>query len=167
MLRLLGSQPTAKSMERLTEDRATTSYEACRMTTCHGFTVMFCNGPAKHLLNSMDEGAERILQELESVTQYAGEISHRLWSRRTVTQVLGLPELKDQPFFVHSDVMKAHALHLLDDDDDDSCDGKLVNLVVHPAVVGYGSSDGEDYKTCRVWMKAEVWLDEGINGTHS
>jgi hypothetical protein len=91
--------------------------------------------------------------------QYAGELSHRLWSRRTFFTVLPLADLKDHHFAARSELMIAHPLHRLYEDDD-QCDGWSVGVVAHPAVIGYGSSDGKDYGTGRVWMKAEVWLAE-------
>lgn len=97
--------------------------------------------------------------DLESIVQYAGELSYRLWTRRTVVRVMALPDLRNQLFKAGSDIMKAHPLHRLYEDED-RCDGWEVGVVAHPAIVAYGSSDGKDYNSGRVWMKAEVWLDE-------
>jgi hypothetical protein len=70
-----------------------------------------------------------------------------------------LPEIHRQPFKAGSDIMQAHPLHRLYEDDV-RCDGWFVGIVAHPAIVAYGSSDGKDYNNGRVWMKAEVWLDQ-------
>jgi len=56
--------------------------------------------------------------------------------------------------------MKPYGIHPFYDEEDNSYDGWLTNIVVRPAVIGFGSSDGSDYKTPRVWMKAEVVLGE-------
>ncbi len=93
--------------------------------------------------------------------QHAGELSSRLWSRRTALGVRSLRELDDEPFVARSELMKAHPLHRLYEDDD-RCNGWVVGVVTHPAVLGFGSSDGKDYSTARVWMKAEVWLTESL-----
>ncbi|KAK0721913.1 hypothetical protein B0T26DRAFT_749377 [Lasiosphaeria miniovina] len=76
---------------------------------------------------------------------------------------IGLSELKNTPFSARSEVVKAHPLHRLYDDDD-RCNGWSVGIVVHPAVVGFGSSDGRDYSKSmeRVWMKAEAFLSETV-----
>ena len=36
----------------------------------------------------------------------------------------------------------------------------LYEDLVHPASLGFGSCDGDDYKTPRVWSEAEVLLAE-------
>jgi hypothetical protein len=157
MLRYLGSQ----TMEKSAKDEDILNYEELRISACRYLTDVFYDGPARHLLKATDEGVlNQGFQDLEGISQYAGEISHRVWSQQAILEVLGLPKLKNLPFSVHSEHMQAHALHLLEDDDDDSCDGKPVNLVVHPAVLAYGGGSGEDYGTHRVWMKAVVWLGE-------
>jgi len=56
--------------------------------------------------------------------------------------------------------MKPYAIHHLYDNEDNTYDGWLTNIVVRPAIVGFGSSDGSDYKTPHVWMQAEVLLRE-------
>jgi hypothetical protein len=61
---------------------------------------------------------------------------------------LGLAELKDAIFSANSKLLHAHALHR-PYDEDDRCDGRPVSVVVHPAVLGFGSSDGDDYKTAK------------------
>jgi len=73
----------------------------------------------------------------------------------------GLADLKETTFSADSNLLRAHALHKLYDEEDDRCDGCAVSVVVHPAVLGFGSSDGDDYQTSRVWMKAEVLVTEG------
>ncbi|KAL7919153.1 hypothetical protein ACQKWADRAFT_302174 [Trichoderma austrokoningii] len=163
MLRLLATPPIADGGHAKPEDDMS-RYNVHQEAICYNLAGKFWDGPAKHLIKApiSKEEDDQTMQDLASIVQHAGELSSRLWSRRTTLLVLGLSELKDEPFSTHSDHMKAHALHRLYDDDD-KCDGWLANIVLHPAVLGFGSSDGEDYRTPRVWMKAEVWLKAAPN----
>ncbi|KAH7304133.1 hypothetical protein B0I35DRAFT_445561 [Stachybotrys elegans] len=133
-------------------------YGAAQIDTCRILTEAFYSGPAAALIKRAETEDEfnRALQDLESTVQYAGSLSSWLWSRRTALEVKGLLELRAKPFTIRSNIMKAHALHRLFSDDDDSCDGWPVRIVVHPAVIGGGME--EDNAPPRVWMKAEVWL---------
>ncbi|KAK0654926.1 hypothetical protein B0T16DRAFT_314540 [Cercophora newfieldiana] len=137
-----------------------------RRTICYHYAHSLYSSPMKHLLKptATREEAEEVFKSLELIVQSAGELSGRLWSRKTSLSTQGLTELKDTPFKAGSKMLKAHALHKLYDEEDDRCDGFAVRVVVHPAVLGYGSSDGDDYKTARVWMKAEVLLVEPTGG---
>lgn len=159
-LRLLAT-PSADVQQR--DGRHWHNYSASQKAICHQFASEFYGSPAKHLIKPASrEGGKADTQcfdDLESILQYAGELSYRLWTRRTVACVMSLPELRNQPFKVGSDIMTAHPLHRLYEDDD-RCDGWFVGVVAHPAIVAYGSSDGKDYSSGRVWVKAEVWLDE-------
>ncbi len=141
------------------------TYNASQTTVCHNLATEFSYSPARHLIGlSSRKGGNTETQcfsDLESIVQSAGELSSRLWTRRTVLVVKSLLELESEPFAARSDLMKAHPLHRLYEDDN-RCDGWLVSIVTHPAVLGFGSSDGKDYSTARVWMKAEVWLSENI-----
>ena len=141
------------------------AYTASQTAVCHKLAAEFYNSPARYLIGlSSHKGGNtetQCLNDLESVLQSAGELSSRLWTRRTVLGVKSLLELESEPFAARSDLMKAHPLHRLYEDDN-KCDGWLVSIVTHPAVLGFGSSDGKDYSTARVWMKAEVWLSENI-----
>ncbi|KAK4152181.1 hypothetical protein C8A00DRAFT_16488 [Chaetomidium leptoderma] len=159
-LRLLAASPPNAQLEG-----GLSNYSATQKDVCSTFANDFYNGPAQYLIKpSSRKGGDvgsQCFNELEAIVQYAGELSYRLWSRRTTLRVLSLPDLKDQPFTARSEYLKAHPLHRLYEDDD-RCDGWFVSVVAHPAVLGFGSTDGKDYSTPRVWMKAEVWLTEDI-----
>ncbi|RYO94326.1 hypothetical protein DL766_000603 [Monosporascus sp. MC13-8B] len=137
-------------------------YGTAQVSTCRNLAEDFYTGPAAALIKrgETEDEANRTLQDLDSITQYAGGLSSRLWSRRTALEVKGLPELMAKPFTIRSGIMNAHALHRLFSEADDSCDGRLVSIVVHPAVIGFGGGIEEDNAPPRVWMKAEVWLGE-------
>ncbi|KAM3505007.1 hypothetical protein MY11210_008144 [Beauveria gryllotalpidicola] len=143
----------------------TDSYGAAQAFACRSLAEEFYYGPASVLIKRSETGghgheASQILQDLDAIVQNAGRLSSWLWSRRTALELRGLPELVSNPFTIRSDSMNAHALHRLFSDDDTSCDGWRVGLVVHPAVVGVGGGTDEDNTLPRVWMKAEVWLTE-------
>jgi hypothetical protein len=139
------------------------NYSTSQKAVCHHVAKDFFNGPAKHLIKSSDRDSGnadgQCFKDLDSIVQFAGELSYRLWTRRTAVRVMSLPDLCNIPFKVDSAFMKAHPLHRLYEDDD-RCDGWFVGVVAHPAVLAYGTSDGKDYNTARVWMKAEVLLAE-------
>ncbi|OCL03128.1 hypothetical protein AOQ84DRAFT_303400, partial [Glonium stellatum] len=157
MVRLLSSPP-AGNQGGQAEGRG---YAERRAAICSNLTIAFYEGPAWRLMKTVDnEEGKRSLDELKSIVQYAGEMSSQLWSRKTFFRVLGLPELKNRPFSVTSKEMEAHALNLLDDEEDDNCNGMLVHVVVHSLVFGYGSSDGIDHEKPGVWVKATLWLNE-------
>ncbi|KAH6612880.1 hypothetical protein B0J18DRAFT_441301 [Chaetomium sp. MPI-SDFR-AT-0129] len=144
------------------------SYSAAQKTVCRNLAIDFYTSPAQHLIKpptqpggDAQEQDNACLTDLEAISQHAGELSSRLWSRRTALRVKSLAELKDERFVARSELMKAHPLHRLYEDDDE-CDGWLVGVVTHPAVLGFGSGDGRDYTAPRVWMKAEVWLAKDI-----
>ncbi|AEO57895.1 hypothetical protein MYCTH_2062435 [Thermothelomyces thermophilus ATCC 42464] len=163
-LRLLATPPPSANQGNGTHD----SYRALQKATCRELAGVFYNSPARHLIKPASradgEAASHCFNDLESIMQYAGELSHRLWSRRTTLRVRTLHDLRETPFREGFEYMRAHPLHRLYEDDD-RCDGWFASVVTHPAVVGLGSSDGKDYSTPRVWIKAEVWLaEDAANG---
>ena len=164
-LRLIATPPPDMQQGDGSPQGEVPTYRASQTTVCHNLATEFYNSPARHLVGlSSRKGGNtetQCLSDLDSIVQSAGELSSRLWSRRTVLGVRSLLELGNEPFVARSDLMKAHPLHRLYEDDD-RCDGGFVGIVTHPAVLGFGSSDGKDYSTGRVWMKAEVWLSESI-----
>ena len=54
--------------------------------------------------------------------------------------------------------MDAHPLHQLEDEK--RLDNHRIILVVSPAILGMGDSDGGNYLQHRVWGKAVVLLEE-------
>ncbi len=164
-LRLLVAPPPDMQQGGGSPQGEVPTYSASQTTVCHDLAAEFYNSPAKHLIgfsNHKDGNTEtQCFSDLESIVQSAGELSSRLWTRRTALGIKSLLELENEPFVARSRLMKAHPLHRLYEDDK-RCDGWAVSIVTHPAVLGFGSSDGKDYSTARVWMKAEVWLSENI-----
>ncbi len=145
------------------------TYHTSQTGVCRAFGVEFYNSPVRHLIaashkagaGDADEPSTPCLADLDALMQQAGELASRLWSRRTALGTRSLAELSSEPFTIRSPLIKAHPLHRLYDDDA-RCDGWSVSVVTHPAVLGFGSGDGRDYSTPRVWTKGEVWLTEKI-----
>ncbi|KAK4560612.1 hypothetical protein LTR86_005190 [Recurvomyces mirabilis] len=122
----------------------------------------FEEGPVAALLNikSMETATkDGFRKTLTQLFEDAGRMAMRLWTQRTAIKCSSLPDLRKEPFAVDSTLMQAHNLHKLDDPKDHRLDGKRIKLVVHPAVLRYGTHDGEDYERSQVWAKAIVWLD--------
>ena len=164
MIHLLTTPPPPTLIPSPCPALATTrAYATHRTTLCYQYTIKLSASPLKHLLKPSPtrDAAEQALNDLEALVQSASDLSGRLWSRKTSLRVQGLAELKDRVFTAGSQVLRSHALHRLYDEEDDRCDGFGVAVVMHPAVVGFGSGDGGDYETGRVWMRAEVLLVEG------
>ncbi|KAL2156292.1 hypothetical protein VTH82DRAFT_1037 [Thermothelomyces myriococcoides] len=159
-LRLLATPPPGA---REGECAHHNTYRAHQNEACRELAVAFYNSPAKNLIKpaSRADGsaAAQCFNELQLIMQHAGDLSHKLWSRRTTLRALTLRNLGDTPFRKWSEYTKAHPLHRLYEDDD-RCNDWIISAVTHPGVVAYGGGDGEDYSTPRVWMKAEVWLTE-------
>ncbi|KAK3897931.1 hypothetical protein C8A05DRAFT_38489, partial [Staphylotrichum tortipilum] len=88
----------------------------------------------------------RLLSDLDlsPLLHQAGTLSTRLWSRKTILRIQGLAQLRHERFAARSELLRAHPLHRLYDDDE-RCDGWAVGVVTHPAVWGYGSGDGREY----------------------
>lgn len=162
MLRLL-TTPLTPNEANEEAINTTNAYAAHRNAICYQYAQDFITSPIKYLFKSCAtrEAAEQLFKDLKSVVQFAGELSSRLWARKTSMATRGLADLKETTFSADSNLLRAHALHKLYDEEDDRCDGCAVSVVVHPAVLGFGSSDGDDYQTSRVWMKAEVLVTEG------
>lgn len=158
-LRLLAAPQPPEAISNM--QRADRDHLSSREAACYASAMEFVDSPARYLVKPSPLGDSSLFEELLSVVQFAGKLSTKMWSRRTTLRVLGLSDLRDVPFSSRLEVVRAHPLHRLFDDDD-KCDGWPIGIVVHPAVLGFGTSDGREYgqSTGRVWMKAEVWLVE-------
>ncbi|KAL2164319.1 hypothetical protein VTH06DRAFT_3535 [Thermothelomyces fergusii] len=160
ILRLLAAAPRPSvGQGDSTNDR----YGEFQKAVCRKHAEWFYGSPVRHLIKPAGaadgDAAAQCFTELQSIMQSAGELSHKLWSRRTTLRVLTLRDFEGVRFGKGLEHMRAHPLHRLYEDDD-RCNDWLVNMVTHPAVLGFGSGDGKDYETPRVWIKAEVWLAE-------
>ena len=102
---------------------------------------------------------EQFLQKLTQIFVDAGRLSIRLWSQRPAFRCHTLGNLAKVPFNVASETLQAHNLHKLDDQEDHSMDGRLTKIMVHPAVLTYGTHEADHYDRHEVLAKAVVWLE--------
>lgn len=110
----------------------------------------------RQMETAMREGFEA---ELTGIFIAAGNLSVRLWSQRPSLSGLYLHNLKDERFNVSSAILKAHRLHKLGPPNDHILDGKLTKIMVHPALLAYGTHDADQYGRNQILAKAVVWLD--------
>ncbi|GME37480.1 Kinesin heavy chain [Neofusicoccum parvum] len=121
----------------------------------------FVYGPASKFLREMgDEEEHQCRTELLSIVQRAAKIHSRLLTQRAAFDWQRLHESLNQIFDVRSPLLAADRLHKLDDDEDESCNGKKVKVVVSPVVSVFGDGNGENLQSSRAILKAVVFLED-------
>ncbi|CAD6443797.1 70c1f9a8-8226-42b3-a15d-2109d72ed539 [Sclerotinia trifoliorum] len=111
----------------------------------------FINSPANNLFDKTPE----LMIKLQNLYQEAGNLSYHLWTRRAVLKILTLNELNPS-FDINDRMMTLH--NMVKEDVENKLTGQPITLVVNPAIISYGTEDGEDYESPRIWTPAEVWL---------
>ena len=120
-------------------------------------TLNFMNGPARYLFD-FDSNDEEKKKELQAIYQQAGTLSYRLWTQRTYLQCTTLREMGRQTFDADNEYLTPHSL-VRYDDHEDQLKGRPITLIVHPLIQAFGTNEGKDYGSGRIWACAEVWLD--------
>jgi hypothetical protein len=130
-----------------------------RLKLSNDLTSRLLSSPGRVLLKpvSPEEEAKR-REELLNIFQSALELSARLWKQPIVLRTKRFADLLEDTFSVDSEFMDAHPLHQLEDEK--RLDNHRIILVVSPAILGMGDSDGGNYLQHRVWGKAVVLLEE-------
>jgi len=127
---------------------------------CRSHASRFVNPATQPLLQKMEESTrDQFLKELSNLFANAGHLSFRLWTQRPSIALRDLSNLPTRTFNANSEYLEAHALHKHDDPKDPRLDGMKTKVVVHPAVLAYGTHDAEQYDQSRIWAKAVVWLE--------
>jgi hypothetical protein len=105
-----------------------------------------------------DTHADNMKKELEKLLLEAGDLSYHLWTQKVDIEYFSLKELptnfdQKHEYLEEHPSQKAQVM-----ENEASLDGKPIWLVVHPAVLAYGDSDGSNYDAFNVWKKATVWI---------
>lgn len=117
-------------------------------------------GPVSAFLLEVEKKEEeRCHSEFKDLISRAMKLFSRLQTQRADYAWRKSSELLRTKFDVHSRKIAADRLHKLEDDEDESCNGKKIKLVVSPAVQKYGDSNGENFQTTRFITKAIVFLE--------
>lgn len=99
-------------------------------------------------------------ENLLTIFQDSADLSYKLWARKSDLQLVTSDKLMAGDFPTNMDYIKPHPLHnSLLDADSTALETKPVALVLSPAVIVCGKSNGTDYGSSRVWKKAEVFFD--------
>lgn len=102
------------------------------------------------------------LEQLEKkVMRPAAELAYQLFTQKSCLQYKTIREGDDDyslpaTFSTTSTLMEPSSVHL--GEDEEVLDGRLIALVLFPALVMRGDSEGTDYKRCRILKKAILWL---------
>jgi hypothetical protein len=120
----------------------------------------FMDGSARHLLdpNKNNEGSKK---RLEGIYHEAATLSYRLWTQRTDLECLTLQDLKRYTFDADNEYLTPHSL-VRYDDYEDQLKGQPITLIVHPLLLAFGTDEGKDDESERIWASAEVWLDSKL-----
>lgn len=112
------------------------------------------------LLRTMDDAELRkFLNDLAQLFVQAGQLSLKLWCQRPAYRCQYLDDLSEQPFLTSSQVLHPHPLHKHSDPLDTALDGKMTKILVHPAILSYGTHEAENYHQSQILEKAVIWLD--------
>ncbi|EFR01013.1 hypothetical protein MGYG_04015 [Nannizzia gypsea CBS 118893] len=156
MLRLLLTTPASPSELPLLTPQALQMFSST-------MAEKFLRGPVRLLLKIDQSSAQQgncMLQDLCHVFSAAAELSLSLWCQRTTMGCRLITLSKPKQFSQKCQLMVAHRLHHLDEDDS-RLDGKEVLAIIQPAVVAFGNENAENYDKGKVWSRAIVLVDEG------
>lgn len=105
-------------------------------------------------------------KKLGEIFHGCAELAWNLWTQRTHIRTLDIQALQkdlghvsELQFDSESDLLEAHAQHSRDlCNDAQALDSHAVLLLVNPAIVVAGTTQGTDYQMRKIWKKAVVWM---------
>jgi hypothetical protein len=104
---------------------------------------------------------EQTIEKLKVIYREAAALSYRLWTQRTTLKCItlkDLQELRKLTFDADNEYLKSHSL-VRHEDHEDQLKGKPITLIVHPLLMVFGTDEGKEYDSGRIWASGEVWLD--------
>ncbi|CEJ55733.1 hypothetical protein PMG11_01971 [Penicillium brasilianum] len=117
----------------------------------------FMTGSAAHIICTPLKDAKAI-GELERIFRTAVHMSHKLWLRRSSLEIQTLQELPSHFNSGHV-LLRPHSLHSNAlTDNGAALDGQPIRIVVQPAILVRGKSDGSEYEHAVVLKPAVVWM---------
>lgn len=117
----------------------------------------FMTGSAAHIICTPLKDAKAI-GELERIFRTAVHMSHKLWLRRSSLEIQTLQELPSHFNSGHV-LLRPHSLHSNTlTDNGAALDGQPIRIVVQPAILVRGKSDGSEYDHAVVLKPAVVWM---------
>ncbi|CAG8261061.1 unnamed protein product [Penicillium salamii] len=159
LLRLLDPKPTGNEPElrllvlKATKNRTEMAREAAANSLMEAFLKNSVSLPISP--NSLEGAA---VAELRQIFVAAAHLSYKLWLRKSYLEVQTIQKIPDR-YHQDSDLLRAHSRHVASlENDPAGLDNRPVDVVVHPALIVHGSSDGTNYEPTRVWMQAVVWM---------
>lgn len=118
----------------------------------------FLSGPMRYLLGRPSGDEQSMKKALADIYTFAGQLSLSVWTQRSF---LECPKLQQNIRFCNGDEMiSAHAIHRLDDEEDTRLDGQPVIAIIQPAVLAFGNDNAEHYEQYKIWAEAIVLIDE-------
>ena len=109
-------------------------------------------------LYRQDVDSKKRESELFSIIQSVGKLSSTLWKQKVFISSFPGRHI-GQPFQTTSNEPEQHPAQRVGEGDS-QVDGRLIQMVVQPAILAFGNEDGKDYDHSKVWAKGIVWLHE-------
>ncbi|KAJ5708929.1 hypothetical protein N7493_010263 [Penicillium malachiteum] len=147
LLRLLDPRLRGEKNERPQLKVTKTRSQAAHQDAAQHLMGSFVKEYAAHLTCKPSNEA-LAAKELEIIFQTAVRMAHKLWLRRSSLEIQTLDDLPHHFTFDHEVL----------NDNPTALDGHLIRLVVHPAVLVRGKSDGSEYNDARMLKPAVVWM---------
>ena len=104
-----------------------------------------------------EDDAEKRARRLLHIVQETGQLSDKLWSKKSCLKIRCYEELARDKFSNVSEKMGLHPA-MRCEADDTAFENMKPSLVVEPGIVGYGNEDGEKWQTPEYWSKAVIWI---------
>jgi len=160
-LRILLPNQGANTLEGEKSMRITTEGKIEKVAEKHASN--FLEGSARYLFNP-ERNNEETNQKVRAIYKEAAMLSYRLWTQKTTLRCFSLQDLQEIEklvFDADDEYLKPNPLvgyykH------EDQLKGKPITLIVHPLILVFGTSEGKDYDSERIWASGEVWLNSKL-----
>jgi hypothetical protein len=93
---------------------------------------------------------------LNKVVYPATELAFSLWTQRSYLSVKTMHDGLPRAFSNSSPYLEASSLHAAENEE--NLEGREILMVLFPALVMHGDSDGTDYSSVRILSPAVVWM---------
>ncbi|CAG8225965.1 unnamed protein product [Penicillium salamii] len=158
LLRSLDPKPTGNEPELRVLEATKNRTEMAREAAANSLMEAFLKNSATLPISS--SASERTaVGELRQIFVTAAHLSYRLWLRKSYLEVQTMEKIPANYNRQNLELLRAHSLHTAFlEKDEAGLNDCLIRVVVHPALIVHGSSDGTNYEKTRVWKEAVVWM---------